>query len=220
MKNRQTIRLQGYNYSLPGAYFVTICVQHKRCLFGEIINGKMILNKIGEIIKTQWLSLPTRFSNITLDEFIIMPNHIHGIIIIAPVPEINVGATLAVARNEIAVAKQTDNNVKQMGYNNKRATPVIKWAMPVIKRATTRVAPTDNLKTNNFTIGQIIGAFKSLCVTNYLKYIKNNLANMPLNRLWQRNYYEHIIRNEIELNNIRQYIKNNPIKWQNDNYYG
>ena len=137
MNNRQTIRLHGYDYSLPGTYFVTICVQNRECLFGDVENGKMILNKIGEIVQNQWLCLSTRFSNIRLDEFIIMPNHIHGIIIIAHPPEINVGATLAVARNGIAGT-------------------VTKRAMPVTKRATTRVAPTDNLKTNYFTIGQIV----------------------------------------------------------------
>jgi REP element-mobilizing transposase RayT len=210
VRNRQTIRRQGYNYSLPGAYFVTICVQNREYLFGNVENGKMILNKIGEIIKNQWLSIPTRFSNTKLDEFIIMPNHIHGIIIISPARQTNVGATLAVARNEIDA----------------------KRAMPVTKRATARVAPTYQLtmnhswingqktnKTNHFTIGQIIGAFKSLCITNYLKYIKNKNLNTPLNKLWQRNYYEHIIRNENELNYVRQYIKDNPIKWRNDNYY-
>ncbi len=84
--HRRSIRLKGYDYSQPGAYFITICTKNRKCLFGNIINGKMILNDAGHIAQNCWLEIPNHYSNVILDEFVIMPNHIHGIIII------NVGA--------------------------------------------------------------------------------------------------------------------------------
>ena len=80
---RRSIRLQGYDYSSNGAYFVTICVQNKECLFGHVENGEMVLNDAGEIVQKWWNKLETKFPNITLDEHVIMPNHFHGILMIA-----------------------------------------------------------------------------------------------------------------------------------------
>ncbi|MEM2174632.1 MAG: transposase, partial [Candidatus Micrarchaeia archaeon] len=84
--HRRSIRLKGYDYSQPGAYFITICTKDRKCLFGNVIDGKMILNDAGHIAQKCWLEIPDHYPNVILDEFIIMPNHIHGIIII------NVGA--------------------------------------------------------------------------------------------------------------------------------
>ena len=92
VRNRRSIRLQGYDYSQAGAYFVTICTQNRECLFGEIVNGGMRLNAIGQIAADQWYAIPQRFADIELDEFVVMPNHIHGIFI-------NVGAPLAGAHH-------------------------------------------------------------------------------------------------------------------------
>ena len=88
--NRRSIRLKGYDYSQAGLYFITACVQNRECLFGKIIDGGMILNDAGKMVDTQWLALSTRFSNISLHEYIIMPNHFHAIL------EITVGSTLVV----------------------------------------------------------------------------------------------------------------------------
>ena len=156
--HRRSIRLKEYDYSQPGAYFITICTRNKESYFEQYPELKRIVNR-------QWQEITSRFVNIQLDEFIIMPNHIHGIII--------VGATLAVARKN---------------------------------RAGARPAP---------TIGEIIGTFKSLCVSDWLRYIKENRIDM-VSKFWQRNYYEHIIRNEDESNKIREYIQNNPLKWHLD----
>lgn len=90
--HRRSIRLKGYNYSQAGAYFVTACVKDRECLFGDIVDGEMQLNDAGEMVKFVWNELPNRFSDIYLDEFIIMPNHIHGIINF-------VGAVLALPDN-------------------------------------------------------------------------------------------------------------------------
>jgi putative transposase len=163
--HRRSIRLKNYDYSQKGAYYVTIIVQHRECLFGDIGNNEMILNEPGKMINEQWSVLPGRFPNIELDLYQIMPNHFHGIII--------AGATTRVAQN---------------------------WAG-------TRPAP---------TLGDIIGAFKSINTSVYIKGVENNNWPRFVKRLWQRNYYEHVIRDEADLNRIRNYIQSNPANWNDD----
>lgn len=177
LPNRHTIRLQGYDYSQPGIYFVTICAQNREYLFGDIIDGKMILNETGKILTPIWESLPKRFP-IILDEFQIMPNHVHMIIHI-------VGAGLVPAHNN----------------------PVHDFMPAHGKRATTRVAP---------TIGDIVGAYKSLITHEYILGVKNNGWKPFDKQLWQRNYYEHIVRTEEDLNKIREYVNINPLIWNRD----
>ena len=178
--HRNSIRLQKYDYSDVDWYFVTICVQNRQCLFGEIIDKKMILNNSGIMIKQLWNEMPKRFNIIELNIFQIMPNHVHGIIQI-------VGAGFMPALK----SKLPPQNLKYINY----------------QRATTRVAP---------TVGDFIGAFKSLTTHEYIVGVKNNGWSLFNKRLWQRNYYEHIIRNEQELNRIRKYIRDNPGNWKTD----
>ncbi|GGH18852.1 transposase [Pedobacter zeae] len=170
--NRRSIRLKGYDYSKAGAYFITICCEDRLHRFGKIVDDKMILNESGKIAYNEWISLSDRFSNFELDVFQIMPNHMHGIIILS-----DVGATLAVAKEE-------DN------------------------RATARVAP---------TIANIIGAYKSIVSNACLQLFKSH--NKIMGKLWQRNYYEHIIRNQRAYQNISNYIINNPSKWDKDKFH-
>ena len=167
LSHRRSIRLEGYDYSQGGAYFVTVCVRNRELCF-EKYRG------LQEIVRQQWEELPQRFPDLILDEFTIMPNHIHGILIVgADRSAENVGATLAVAQNNGAGA---------------------------------RPAP---------TVGEIVGAFKSLCIHDWLTYMKEKEID-AVGKFWQRNYYEHVIRNEYELNKIREYIQNNPLKWSLD----
>jgi len=168
--NRQSTRLKEYDYAQEGAYYVTICTQERKCLFGRIKDNKMVLNDAGRMIENNWNELLQRFSNIESDEFIIMPNHFHGTIYI-------VGAPLVGARNN---------------------------------RAGTRPAP---------TLGGIIGAFKSITTNEYIRNVKNNNWQSFNERLWQRNYYEHIIRNDKSLHKIQEYIVNNPSTWEKDKEY-
>jgi REP element-mobilizing transposase RayT len=170
--HRRSIRLKGYDYSQAGAYFVTICTHNRECLFGKINDGTMFLNEMGEIAKQCWLEIPNHFPNVTLDEFVIMPNHIHGIIIIND----NGGAN--------------DNSPPQQIQQNK------------------------SFRSPSRTIGSIIRGYK-IGVTKLCRQNAGVNNNSPL-QIWQRNYYEHIIRNENELNKIRQYIINNPLKWSLD----
>ena len=170
--HRCSIRLKGYDYAQNGAYFITICVQNRVCLFGDIVNQKMRLNASGRMVDVQWQQLPNRFNHIKLDEYILMPNHLHGIII--------VGAGLVPAQKE--------------------------------KRATTRVAPTKPI------LGMVVGGFKSITTNKYMNGVQNHDWPPFDKRLWQRNYYEHIIRDDGSLSDIREYIVHNPKNWQQDIY--
>ncbi len=153
-------------------------------MFGEIVDGKMCLNDKGKMIKKEWNNLSQSFSNIEIDEYIVMPNHFHGILIINSNP---VGARLrrVVAHNVITC--------------------------DISKRAGTRPAPTE-IK----TIGNIIGAFKSITTHKYINGVKNHNWQPFNQKLWQRNFYEHIIRNEKDLNEICEYIQSNPMNWEID----
>jgi REP element-mobilizing transposase RayT len=169
--------LKGFDYSQSGAYFITICTKDRGLYFEKYR---------GLIVRQRWEGLPQRFPDLTLDEFVIMPNHIHGILVVgAGRSTKNVGATLAVAQNDGAGARP--------GAGARRG-------------AGARPAP---------TIGEIVGIFKSLCIHNWLAYIKEKKID-AVGKFWQRNYYEHVIRNEDELNRIREYIQNNPLKWDLD----
>ena len=196
--HRKSIRLKGYDYSQDGLYFVTICCENKVCRFGNIKDGEMYLNEYGKIAYTQWLKLGERFTNCELDDFQIMPNHMHGIIVLNnPVTQTRLvsknaenntaGATLAVAPN--------DENNEIIETERAGASP----------------APT------GATLGNIIGAYKSIVANECLKIYKSKNARMG--KLWQRNYYEIIIRNQHSYQRISEYIINNPAKWDSDKFY-
>ena len=169
--HRRSIRLKDYDYSQSGAYFVTICNKNKECLFGDVVDRKMRLNEMGIVVQQCWNVIPEHFPNTVSDEFIVMPNHIHGIIVI-------VGAQFIAP-----FGKTMSGNQGVMNH-----------------------APT--------TAGEIVRAFKARCT-----YAINQVRITPGMPLWQRNYYEHIIRNEPELNKIREYIINNPLNWESDENY-
>jgi len=190
--HRRSIRLKNYDYSQAGAYFMTICTQNKECLFGDVLHGDMRLNDAGSTIQGLWTALPERFPSVELDEAVIMPNHMHGIVVFTGalfVPGI-VGAPLAapgieVVPDSIATAtkdKDESNTAKQKGAASS--------------------AP---------TLGDIIRAFKSMSAIAVNRVLER--LGIPV---WQRNYYEHIIRSEPELNKIREYIVNNSLSWETD----
>ena len=200
------MRLHGYDYSLPGAYFVTICVQNRECLFGEIKNREMILNEYGKIADAEWRNSSQIRKEIILDEFIIMPNHIHGIIYITNLFHQNVGATGG--SPEIKLRSPEINTTRAM-VSKSRAT-----SRSPLQNQYVRDQYTKSCEPRSKSIGAFVGGFKSKTTKQI-----NQLRLMYGVPVWQRNYWERIIRNKIELNKIRQYIKNNPIKWQGDNYY-
>ena len=195
--HRNSTRLKGYNYAQNGAYYVTICVRNRNCLFGEIVSGSIRLSEYGEIASEEWKRLGNRFQRVTFDVFQIMPNHIHSIICID-----NVGATLAVALNVVGV----DNSAAHIMDNPQNRT--------CANRAGASPAPTTITTT---TVGNIVGAYKSLTYKRCLDLCKSK--NETLGKLWQRNYYEHIIRNDAEYYRISDYIDNNPETWLNDEFW-
>jgi putative transposase len=176
---RRSIRLRGYDYSQAGAYFVTICTQNRERLFGEIVGGKMMLNDAGNMIKTVWQEIPLYYTGTEIDEFVVMPNHIHGIAII-------VGATPRGC---------PDKNGQTQGQAR-------------------GPAPTEY--TGALSLGDIVHRFKTMTTKRYVDGVKQWGWKPFPGRLWQRNYWEHIVRNETELNRIREYIHNNPAKWETD----
>ncbi|NNK02904.1 MAG: transposase [Desulfatitalea sp.] len=182
-RNRRSIRLQGYDYSQAGAYFVTICCQNRQCLFGKIVNGEMRLNDAGRIVAGEWLKTAKIRHEIELDEWVVMPNHFHGILVIA-----DGRGTARRARNDGGATMGTA----------RRAPTVEQFGRPV-----------------SGSIPTIVRSYKS-AVTKRI----NELRQTPGAKLWQRNYWEHIVRNEPELKSIREYIHNNPAQWKTDKLYG
>ncbi len=172
--HRHSIRLRGYDYSTAGFYFVTICVQGRECLLGEIVDGEVVLNDAGGMVDYWWHELANKFPTVELDHYVIMPNHFHGIIILQPL----VGANLCV---------RLDADLPEFpgGHTGPPLPRMVQW-------------------------------FKTMSTNAYIHGVHHhNWSSFP-GKLWQRNYYERIIRNENELNQIRQYIHHNPVKWDID----
>jgi REP element-mobilizing transposase RayT len=171
LHRRRSIRLKGYDYTRAGAYFVTICTKDRTCLFGDVADGVMRLNQMGHIVRQCWLAIPEHFPHVLLDEFVVMPNHVHGIIVIMATHI--VGARHAVPQ--------------QFGKPEQFAKPV-PGSIPTIVRS-----------------------FKSAATKRI-----NHHRGTPGAPVWQRDYFEHIIRNDESLNRIREYILNNPLQWALD----
>ena len=191
--HRRRLRLKGHDYAQDGAYYVTICTQNRLCLFGDIVDGKIRLNTAGSAVQVTWNELPRRFANLELDVFVVMPNHIHGIAAF-------VGAGLALPRDEGVARKGTASSTPTRGDVDNGVTGGARMLGDVRKGAASSTP----------TLGDVIRAFKSLSA------IHVNRLLMRSGPLWQRNYYEHIIRDEDELNRIRDYITNNPMQWELD----
>ncbi len=196
--HRRSIRLQGYDYTTAGAYFITIVAYQRECLFGEIQNGEMILSAMGQIADENWRAIPEHFPNAESGTYVVMPNHVHGIIILHD--ESIVGATHPVGGATQIVVGATHPVVG--------ATKIVVGATQPVVGATHWVAPTKNGPKRG-SIGAIIGAYK-MAVTRRIQRELNG-AN-----IWQRNYYEHIIRNDDEHNRMHVYIESNIDNWAND----
>ena len=202
--HRKSIRLKGYDYSQEGAYFVTICTQNRECMLGEIKNGKMILNDGGVIVKKYWNEIPKHYPIVILDEFVVMPNHVHGIIIIN---RDNVGVNDYSPKN-INANDYSPKNVGANDYSPKNITANDNLSRSI--RANDN-SPLQINGTSN-SLGAIVRGFK-IGVTKWFR------TNSGIIIVWQKNYYEHIIRNEKSLNAIREYIINNPDNWEKDEMY-
>jgi putative transposase len=187
---RKFLRLKGYDYSQEGGYFITIVTQLREPFFGKIDKGEMIFSDAGKMVISEWLALPVRFPDIDMDVFQLMPTHLHGVILI---------------HNP---ATSDPPLMPTVGASLEPAQIVGAGLVPAPHlRATTRVAP---------TLGEIIGAFKSITTHEYIQGVKGKAWHPFEKRLWQHNYYEHIIRNEADYERIAAYILDNPANWDQD----
>lgn len=217
--NRRSMRLQGYDYSKEGLYFITICCQDGACLFGKIHEKKMMLNSAGEMIHNEWVKLPMRFHNVILHEFVVMPNHFHGILEISTVGASPCGYPVANSTNANSTnANSTNNN----SYNdNSTKEEFIQQSNYQFQTLLPQEIghPQGDAPTKHKTLSDMMDAFKSITTVNYIHGVKT-LGWVPFNgKMWQRNYYDHIIRNNESYQNISQYINNNPANWENDKFY-
>ena len=161
-------QLPRYDYSQPGAYFITIRAADRRCIFGDIVDGEIRLNKNGSIVAEQWAGLPSHYLNTILDEFVIMPNHVHGIICLTNRSPTSVGAGFQPAS----------------------------FSHPTKPR---------------HGLPEIIRGFKTFSALGI-----NRLQGTSGQPVWQRNYYEHVVRGEDDLDRIRRYNVENPLTWADD----
>ncbi|MCC6298573.1 MAG: transposase [Anaerolineales bacterium] len=184
--HRRSIRLKGYDYSQAGAYFVTIVAWRREMLFGEIVDGEMILNRNGRIVQEAWFDLKRHYRYVALGAFIIMPNHAHGIIVL-----VDDGR-----RGGSPISGKT--NLLDESRAGIETSPT-KETRPYVKPKPRHGLP------------EIVRAFKSFSARRI-----NRLRRTDGIPVWQRNYYEHIIRNDREMDNITRYIESNPLNWVDD----
>lgn len=171
----ESTRLKGWDYTNSGGYYVTICTKDKVKFFGNLINEEMILSEEGKIIEEEWLKTEKIRNYVLLDEFIVMPNHFHTIIMLI---------------------KDYDNKTGKL-----------------IPETTHRVVSTKAKKTlKPDSLGSIIGQFKSICTRRIQRDINKDFE-------WQERYFDRVLRDEKELNDIREYIYNNPVNWNKDKFY-
>lgn len=195
--HRKSIRLKGYDYSQAGLYFVTICCQNRACLFGEIKNGKMILNNAGRMIEKWYYELENKFSDIRCDEMVIMPNHFHCI-----VENVGfVGAVGADLRVGPTTAVRADTQVRPYDLGEQNISPE---RQPILGEHV------------GSPLHRVVQWFKTMTTNEYIRGVKNLDWQRFDGKLWQRNYWEHIIRNDEECQRIANYIINNPLNWEND----
>lgn len=179
-RHRRSLRLKGYDYSQAGVYFVTICAYDRKCLFGEIESGLMRLNECGETVAAEWMKSAEVRSEIECGEFVVMPNHFHGIVCI-------VGAygNTPISRDE-----------HKMAYShNKGVSPY---------------APTSPSR----NVGAMVRGFKGAASRRI-----NEIRNTPGAPVWQRNYFEHVIRDDADYNRIAEYVADNPQRWMEDSLH-
>ena len=219
--HRRSIRLKRYDYTQRGAYFVTICTHQRNCLFGEIVDGEIKLNTNGEIARGSWLSIPRHFKNVELDEFVIMPNHLHGIIIIESsevAGEALANQDLSQSFSEVAGEALANQDFSQL-FSEVAGEALANQDFSKQQNLSGQCfAPTvhtgETVKINGTkpqSLAAITQNYKSVSTRQI-----NRMNKAKGNVIWQRNYYEHIIRNEEALNNIREYIVNNSINWVKD----
>jgi len=205
---RRSIRLQGYDYARDGAYFVTICTQGRERVFGAVVRGEVRLNEYGREVARCWMWLAKQYPYVHLDEHIVMPDHTHAIIVIADAH--NEGAP----SNDTDTTKHTDNGGAPSN-DTAPHTPCRGGSRTAQLRIASTTNPvnrtTDGTHTEHMQrkpLGRLVGAFKTVSTGRV-----NDLQRTPGAQLWQRNYHERVIRNNLAMDALRRYIANNPVLW-------
>ena len=179
--HRRTIRLQGYDYAQKGMYFITLCVKERECIFGTIVENEMFLNRIGQIVADEWINSIKIRNNVIIHDFIVMPNHLHGIV-------------------EITYNKNDKSQIGEFVSPKKSIGAIVRGF---------KVATTKRIKDFVISVGANDNSFN---VNSPLQeWIINHLPH-----IWQRNYYEHIIRDYNDHERIANYINTNPSRWEKD----
>ena len=195
-KNKYRIesnRWQYWDYSSPGSYFITVCVENRKNILGRIENRKMILSDAGIIVSDYFTGIPTYHKRIVLDEWIVMPNHFHCIIILGDYG--------------------FDNGVSDVGVVDKIHEFYLQCYQQTKKPTETEIKQYRKLR-RKMLIPKIMGKFQM----QTSKQI-NIINNTPGNKNWQHDYHDHVIRNDAEYQRIKYYIRNNPSKWKDDKFY-
>lgn len=207
----ESVRRPGWDYSSEGYYYVTICTKNRENFFGIIKNGDMHISEIGEIANKYWMEIPEHFPFIQLDKYVIMPNHVHGILMIKKIHDLDCGRDRGHERGHIETlqcnvsANPPNNDINPpnnatdpLTTGNHRA--MIKNPNPIMSA----ISP------KRGSLGSVIRSYKSACTTT----IDERFANSGFG--WQSRFHDHIIRDERALNAIRNYIINNPKNWKDD----
>jgi len=205
--NRRSIRLKGYDYSRQGLYYITICVQNRLCLFGDVVNGEMILNDAGQMVEQWYFELENKYPDKKCHDLIVMPNHIHCIVENKPLLNVDV----------------MDNNVLDDTVLDAHVGTSLR-GRPNNERGRPNDEPPEHSqqqygidnKKYNATIGDAMDWFKTMVTNGYIRGVKQFNWTRFDKKLLQRNYWEHIIRNDTEYARIADYINDNPKKWDND----
>lgn len=216
--HRRSIRLVGYDYTTAGAYFVTLCAEDRLPLFGAITDGIMQPNDAGRMAVAVWDEIPIFCPGVEIDEFVLMPNHLHGIIVLT-------GTDPRTApRPSFPARRGPGNSLGGPPWVRGLSAEVGQGAAPTSNTvgAGPRACPVDTRRLDPAmgralpALGDIVARYKSMTTKRYIDGVKR--AGWPPfpGRVWQRNYYEHIIRNEAELLRIREYIASNPANWPSD----
>ena len=188
--NRRSLRLKHYDYSREGYYFITIVAQNREHLFGEIVEGEMVLNEAGVMVEKWYMKLEDKFQNIQNHKMVIMPNHIHFIV------QLKYGD-----QGQTHGSAPTQNNMSNPVGADLCVRPNVNEAKCVRP---------------NILLGDVIQWFKTMTTNTYIKMVKNGTLPPFNKRIWQRNYYEHVVRDDVDYVRLETYIQNNPLKWEED----
>jgi putative transposase len=207
--HRRSLRLPGYDYARFGAYFVTVCTQGRECLFGDVTPvGGIALNDAGHMVERWWHELGNKFPHVVTDASVVMPNHFHGIIVIVAVGAAAVGADLRVGPVWHAANAASNADRGAAVGADLRVGPV--W------HAANAASNADRGAHAGAPLPEIVQWFKTMTTNEYIRGV-GAMGWPPFpGKLWQRNYYEHVIRDEAALDRIRRYIEENPLRWALD----